>query len=92
MMYLGKMENLDTIVLVRDLPTGGMRWREVHKVSNLLEDVFGDGYEESWVMAIDLMERGSIVCGTFPSEVARSKRRATDASIEAWELDGYRCA
>ena len=93
MVYMKKNRRMETVDLMQDRPwQSGLRWRDVHKVSNILEEVFGDRYEEAWVMALELMKTGHITCGIFPSRTARAKREAVSASIQAWELDGYRCA
>lgn len=88
-----KSGTVEMVSLVQERPwQQGLRWRDVHKVSNLLEEVFGDGYEEAWIMALELMKTGFISCGVFPGKEAKKKRQAVKASIRAWELEGVRCA
>ncbi|MHC4883446.1 MAG: ATP-dependent Clp protease adaptor ClpS [Planctomycetota bacterium] len=93
MVYRKKSGRMETVELVQEhCWQQGLRWRDVHKVSNLLEEIFGDRYEESWVMALELMKTGCITCGIYPRDVAQQKREEAQASIQAWELEGYRCA
>ena len=81
-----------SVELTREEFNCGRRWKEVFKISNLLEDVFGERYETSWDMAIELMDTGRITCGYYPEELAESKRATAQAALEAWELVGFKAA